>query len=593
MEEPTLEARVARLEAEVARLSAQLAATSPAPGAARLEHPLPRAARPAPAPAPPELSAAQRAPLGLRDWLDKVGIGLLLVGVLFLLKYTHDQGWVGERGRLLMALSIGLTLLLIGIVQRHARRHLAAVLMGGGLAVSYGVVVAAHAAYGLLPLVGAFGALIALTVGGSALALMQGQSVLASLAAIGAFVTPFALMGEATTPLVLAGYAAMAVMGFSVVYARRGWPSLLLTTSFGASVALMAAQGLMMDEPLEAVHKPAVTAIALTIALIQLLTPALAARVMRAARLGALEAWHGLAVVSVLYGWLSWAWAARPMLSVAALMALGGAAALAAALARRAQPTSAWALGAASAAALGLAMGLGMGLNQGAQALLVIGLCSHGLGRHVSPTLRVGGYMSTLGLLAWGCYMLALPVDGLALLNPAGFQLLLAVASVGLMGLTFEARGAQRVHLWGALLALLAVLAHQLQALSYGALLTTCVWGAVAMSAIVVGLRLGSQVSQVMGLVIIVGTGLKLLVFDLEQVAAIWRVGLFMLFGVTLLGLSALWPRLTGAPWGDEADEATPGGGANAPAAATAAPRAHPREGGAEELARARADEAP
>ena len=43
-------------------------------------------------------------------WLNKIGIGLLLLGVAFLFKYSIDQGWITPAVRVGFGLAIGIIL---------------------------------------------------------------------------------------------------------------------------------------------------------------------------------------------------------------------------------------------------------------------------------------------------------------------------------------------------------------------------------------------------------------------------------------------------------------------------------------------------
>ncbi|PIR73622.1 MAG: hypothetical protein COU40_01425 [Candidatus Moranbacteria bacterium CG10_big_fil_rev_8_21_14_0_10_35_21] len=47
-------------------------------------------------------------------WFAKIGIAALVLGVSFFLKYAFDQGWIGETGRVIIGILVGLSLLIIG-----------------------------------------------------------------------------------------------------------------------------------------------------------------------------------------------------------------------------------------------------------------------------------------------------------------------------------------------------------------------------------------------------------------------------------------------------------------------------------------------
>lgn len=59
--------------------------------------------------------------------------------------------------------------------------------------------------------------------------------------------------------------------------------------------------------------------------------------------------------------------------------------------------------------------------------------------------------------------------------------------------------------------------------------------------------------TQILGVVVITLTAAKLLIFDLETVATIWRVALFMAFGSAMLAIS-FWRGLATRDAQDEPD---------------------------------------
>ena len=63
-------------------------------------------------------------------WLNKIGIGLLLLGVVFLFKYSIDQGWITPAVRVGFGLAIGIILLAVGLRLHSSRRHFSQVLLG-------------------------------------------------------------------------------------------------------------------------------------------------------------------------------------------------------------------------------------------------------------------------------------------------------------------------------------------------------------------------------------------------------------------------------------------------------------------------------
>src|SRR5215212_2559800 len=83
-----------------------------------------------------------RPPLDTRDlgdlrsgewWLNKLGIGLLLFGVVFLFVYSVERGWIGPWMRVGFGAAIGAALLAVGLRVYERRRAFSQVLLGGGV----------------------------------------------------------------------------------------------------------------------------------------------------------------------------------------------------------------------------------------------------------------------------------------------------------------------------------------------------------------------------------------------------------------------------------------------------------------------------
>ncbi len=67
-------------------------------------------------------------------WLNRIGIGLLLLGVAFLFKYSVDQGWLTPPVRVWFGFLLGCLLLVTGLRVQGPRRPLSQVLLGGSIA---------------------------------------------------------------------------------------------------------------------------------------------------------------------------------------------------------------------------------------------------------------------------------------------------------------------------------------------------------------------------------------------------------------------------------------------------------------------------
>ncbi len=222
-----LEARVAELGAEVTALKATRFAAPVAPPPAA---PVPRSA------APHARKKKFEAPdLASGDWLARIGIGLLLLGVVFLLKYSIDQGWIGPGVRVAMGAVVGGALVAAGWLLRVRREALASVLQGGGVAALYGSLFAAFQLYGLLSYTTAFVLMIVVTALGFGLSVLGRNVALSVVAVLGGLGTPFLLTREPGTLVGLMTYTLVVLVGGSAVYLRFRWRALLGAMAVGGA----------------------------------------------------------------------------------------------------------------------------------------------------------------------------------------------------------------------------------------------------------------------------------------------------------------------------------------------------------------------
>lgn len=174
-------------------------------------------------------------------WLNKVGIGLLLLGLAFFFKYSIDRGWLNEQVRVALGLALGTVLLGFGLGMYSQRRHFSQVLLGGSIATYY---ITGYAAYQMLHIVSyelAFGFMAAVTALALILAIRQDEAILSLIGVTGGLLTPFVLEHEPAGVSGLIMYTCVVLAGASGVYMLKGWRSLLWLAYTGGILVFTAA----------------------------------------------------------------------------------------------------------------------------------------------------------------------------------------------------------------------------------------------------------------------------------------------------------------------------------------------------------------
>ncbi|MBI1309866.1 DUF2339 domain-containing protein [bacterium] len=161
------------------------------------------------------------------QWLLRVGILLLVVGVGFFLKYSIERDLITPVARVGLTVIAGLGLLIGGTRLLGGKYTiLGQGLMGGGVASLYFAVFAAWHFHKLIPMPAAYAAMIVVTVLSGGVALRFNSKLVAILGVLGGYGTPVMLSTDVVNFLGLYGY--MLVLGAGVLWmcAHKQWPLL-------------------------------------------------------------------------------------------------------------------------------------------------------------------------------------------------------------------------------------------------------------------------------------------------------------------------------------------------------------------------------
>ena len=295
-----------RVEARLAALERGIAAATPPAPAPPTHEPIPPAAEPTTsvpepetpakeAPAPPEREPPiavpiapppQPAPIAPRmsleerlgtQWAVWVGGLAVVLGGIFLVRYSIEQGLLGPGVRVTLGALLAVALIVAGEWTRRGERlsgiaglptaHIPSILTAAGTPVAYADVYAAYALYGFLGPGSAFIMLGLVALATLAAALLHGQT-LAGLGLVGAYLTPLLVASEHPDYWSLYIYLAVVTAAAFALARVRMWPWLAIAAVVFSAGWTLPGVGIVSVDALGAHLFHVVTGFALAAALI-------------------------------------------------------------------------------------------------------------------------------------------------------------------------------------------------------------------------------------------------------------------------------------------------------------------------------------
>ncbi len=177
------------------------------------------------------------------DWLSKTGIALVLFAVVFLFKYSIDQGWLTPVIRVWIGTGLGMLMITLGLFIYSKRNKFALVLIGGGIAALYITDFAAFQFYGIIPYTAAFSCMAAVTLLSLFLSVKKNRAILSIIGTIGGLGTPFLLYTDEGSIFGLITYTCLVIAGTIAIYMFRGWRSILLVSAAGGWLIFLISSG--------------------------------------------------------------------------------------------------------------------------------------------------------------------------------------------------------------------------------------------------------------------------------------------------------------------------------------------------------------
>ena len=168
------------------------------------------------------------------QWLNRVGVVAVLIGVSYFLKLAFDNGWIGPGLRVLIGCLGGVGLCWWS--ERFRRPNSLAFshsLKAVGVGVLYLSLWASFQLYHLLPAAIAFVAMMLVTAATAGMAITQDAELLAGLALLGGLLTPVLCNTHENHEAALFGYLLLLSLGALALQRVKPWPRILLGAFVG------------------------------------------------------------------------------------------------------------------------------------------------------------------------------------------------------------------------------------------------------------------------------------------------------------------------------------------------------------------------
>jgi uncharacterized membrane protein len=178
----------------------------------------------------------------------RVGILILLIGVVLLLRWAAEHAILPIELRLVGTALLAIALIVVGFRQRSARPGFSRTLQGGGIAGLYLVVFFAFRTYGLIPAPLAFALLVGIAAASAALAVLQDSRSLIMIAQVFGFAAPLLASTGQGSHVGLFSYYLVLNLAVAGVAWFKAWRALNLL-GFAFTFGVASAWGVLRYEP--------------------------------------------------------------------------------------------------------------------------------------------------------------------------------------------------------------------------------------------------------------------------------------------------------------------------------------------------------
>ncbi len=168
--------------------------------------------------------------------LGGIGIAAVVIGISFFLKYAFENNWVGETGRVMIGIFIGIGLIALGQYLRKKYLVYSDLLIGGGIVVLYFSIYAAYTFYHLIPSGITSVLMFCITALGFAISIYDATITLAMISVIGGFTSPFLFHSGVNNMTTLFVYMSILNLGILGISFFKKWPQLIAVAFIGTAI---------------------------------------------------------------------------------------------------------------------------------------------------------------------------------------------------------------------------------------------------------------------------------------------------------------------------------------------------------------------
>jgi uncharacterized membrane protein len=175
------------------------------------------------------------------QWLNRIGIIAVLIGLSYFLKLAFENGWIGPAMQVLIGMAVGVGLMFWS--ERFRSKGYAGFaysLKAVGVGALYLSLWAASQYYHLISPTITFAGMVAVTLITAALSLRQNAELLAGFALVGGFLTPVLISTGQNHEIALFTYLVLLNLGALWISTVRRWPRLLFGAYIGTALLFIA-----------------------------------------------------------------------------------------------------------------------------------------------------------------------------------------------------------------------------------------------------------------------------------------------------------------------------------------------------------------